>query len=55
MPDDTDLRAIIAVGYPGDPSSLPDNLRERFQVCEKSYLKSYLRENAQKECSFGGG
>ena len=29
LPDDTDLRAIIAVGYPGDPSSLPDNLRER--------------------------
>ena len=29
LPDDIDLRAIIAIGYPGDPSSLPDNLRER--------------------------
>ena len=29
LPHDIVLRAIIAVGYLGDPSSLPDNLREK--------------------------
>ena len=53
LPDDTDLR-VIAVGYLGDPISLPDNLREReTPSMRKRYLKSYLRENTQKECSFG--
>ena len=29
IPDDHEPASVIAVGYPGDPASLPDKLRER--------------------------
>ncbi|HEY5627051.1 MAG TPA: hypothetical protein VIR79_03855, partial [Nitrospira sp.] len=47
IPDGFDPVAMIAVGYPGDPSLLPDVLRER-------ELKPRVRD-ASEEFVYSGG
>jgi nitroreductase len=41
-PDDVRVLAVFAIGYPGDPATLPDDLRERESSPQWRIPLSYL-------------
>lgn len=39
IPDDFEIASVIAVGYPGDPQELPENLRTRELAARERYTQ----------------
>ncbi|MCO6436233.1 MAG: nitroreductase family protein [Phycisphaerae bacterium] len=44
VPDDFKVEAMVAIGRPGDPADLPENLREREQPTGRNPIKKFVRE-----------
>jgi len=44
IPDDYDVEAMVAVGLPGNPSDLPQDLRERETPSDRKPVKQIARE-----------
>lgn len=45
IPNDLEVAVLIAVGYPGDPSALPENLRLREQSPRERYVQQEFVRN----------
>lgn len=44
IPDDYAVEAMIALGHPGDPAALPEELREREQPSDRRPIRDSIRE-----------
>lgn len=43
VPDDFEIECMIAIGHPGDPDSLPAELREREVVSQRKKIAEFVR------------
>lgn len=44
IPDDYDVEAMVAVGLPGNPANLPQDLRERETPSDRKPIAQFARE-----------
>jgi len=44
VPDDYDVEAMVAVGHPGDPATLPAPIRDREAPSGRNPVKDFIRE-----------
>ena len=45
VPDDYEPMVVIAIGYPGDPESLPEHLKQREQAKRERYTQDFFVHN----------